>query len=130
MLQKEVVDRMAAPPSCAGYGRLSVMAQYHCRVERCFDVPPGAFRPVPAVDSAFVRLTPLPARPAGDPALLRAIVTRAFSGRRKTLRNALQGLVSRELLAAAGIDDGLRPENLDLAQYLTLANRLRESTAP
>ncbi len=58
MLQKEVVDRLAAVPGGSDYGRLSVMIQYYCRVEPLFRVGPGAFRPAPKVESAFVRLIP------------------------------------------------------------------------
>lgn len=126
-LQKEVVDRLAAGAGDDAYGRLSVMVQYHCRVERLFDIPPGAFRPIPKVDSAFVRLVPHQAKPVevADPALLGRIVTQAFSQRRKTLRNALKGLLDESAIAAAGIDPALRPEQVDLAGFAALAGQLR-----
>src|SRR5690606_33523806 len=104
------------------YGRLSVMVQYHCRVERLFDIPPGAFRPIPKVDSAFVRLVPHQTKPVevDDPALLGRIVTQAFSQRRKTLRNALKGLLDEPAITAAGLDPALRPEQVDLAGFAAL----------
>src|SRR4029079_835574 len=88
MLQKEVVDRMAAPPGSKTYGRLSVMIQYRFRVEKLFDVPAGAFRPPPNVESAFVRLVPHVSLPLDTSAerVLSGLVAKAFSQRRKTLR--------------------------------------------
>lgn len=124
MLQREVVDRMAAEPGSKIYGRLSVMLQYRFRVEKLFNVPAGAFRPVPQVDSAFVRLVPhavLPA-PAQDEYLLGQIVTQAFSQRRKTVRNALADFATVEQLSALGIDPRLRPENLSLQDFVRVAN--------
>jgi len=87
-------------------------------------VPPGAFNPVPKVDSAVVRLVPLGARkPAlADPALFARIVAAAFSQRRKTLRNALAAICSADMLAAAGIDPGARGETLGVADFARLAN--------
>lgn len=124
MLQKEVVDRMAADPGSKVYGRLSVMLQARCRVEPLFDVPPGAFRPPPKVDSAVVRLRPLPAATTGidDPLRFAAIVRAAFAQRRKTLRNALREQCSPELISAAGIDPGARAETVAVAAYVQLAN--------
>lgn len=126
MLQREVVDRMSAAPGSRTYGRLSVMVQYACAVERLFIIGPGAFRPAPKVDSAFVRLIPY-ARPpvdAGDEAALQRVVRRAFSARRKTLRNALKGMLDAEDLEAAQINPAQRPEQVDLAGYGRLAARL------
>ncbi|WP_336365747.1 16S rRNA (adenine(1518)-N(6)/adenine(1519)-N(6))-dimethyltransferase RsmA [Marinobacter sp. C2H3] len=126
MLQKEVVQRMAAVPGDSHYGRLGIMTQYHCRVQPLFEVGPGAFRPAPKVDSAIVRLVPhaeLP-HPAKDLSVLQAVVRTAFNARRKTLRKALGGMISAERLQALGIDDGLRPENLTLAQYVAIADAL------
>lgn len=128
MLQKEVVQRMAAVPGDNNYGRLGIMAQYFCRVQPLFEVGPGAFRPAPKVDSAIVRLVPhhtLP-HPAKDYKLLQAVVRTAFSARRKTLRKALAGMVSVEQLNSVGINDGLRPENLSLADYVTIADLLAD----
>ena len=123
MLQKEVVARMAAGPSTAAYGRLTVMLAVHCSVERLFDVGPGAFRPPPRVDSAIVRLVPHAAAPfeVGDPVRFAAVVAAAFGQRRKTLRNSLAGLVGPAGFAATGIDPGRRAETLAPADFARLA---------
>ena len=123
MLQKEVVERMAAKPSTGAYGRMSVMAQYWCDVEPLFVVPAGAFRPPPKVQSMMVRLRPHPPGYHGeaDPLLLKQVVTAAFSHRRKTLRNSLSGLLSEERLVELGIDPGDRAENLGLVEYVRLS---------
>ncbi|MCO6058699.1 16S rRNA (adenine(1518)-N(6)/adenine(1519)-N(6))-dimethyltransferase RsmA [Pseudomonas sp. MOB-449] len=126
MLQKEVVERLAAEPGGGDWGRLSIMVQYHCRVEHLFNVGPGAFNPPPKVDSAIVRLVPhevLP-HPAKDAALLERVVREAFNQRRKTLRNTLKGLLDAASIEAAGVDGGLRPEQLDLAAFVRLADQL------
>ncbi len=126
MLQKEVVERLAARPGSGDWGRLSIMVQYHCRVEHLFKVGPGAFRPAPKVDSAIVRLTPharLPC-PARDPRQLERVVREAFNQRRKTLRNTLKGLLDSTAIEAAGVDGGLRPEQLELAAFVRLADQL------
>ena len=134
MLQKEVVDRMAAAPGSKTYGRLSVMLQALCRVEPLFDVPPGAFRPPPKVDSAVVRLLPKPRAQIGiaDPALFEAVVRDAFGQRRKTLRNALQQQCSGDEIAAAGLRPDARAEQLAVSEFVALANHLaaRPSAAP
>ncbi len=126
MLQKEVVDRLAAAPGGKTYGRLSVTVQYHCRVEPLFRVPPGAFRPVPKVDSRIVRLRPHPhpPYPEADPEALARLAAAAFSQRRKTLRNALKGLLPATAIKAAGLDPEARPETLSVADYARLAQRL------
>jgi 16S rRNA (adenine1518-N6/adenine1519-N6)-dimethyltransferase len=128
MLQKEVVERMAAGPGGGDWGRLSIMVQYHCRVEHLFNVGPGAFNPPPKVDSAIVRLVPhavLP-HPAKDHKLLERVVREAFNQRRKTLRNTLKLLLSNAEIEAAGVDGSLRPEQLDLATFVRLADKLSE----
>lgn len=124
MLQKEVVERLAAQAGDPNYGRLGIMAQYYCRVEKLFLVPPGAFNPPPKVDSAIVRLTPYEELPlkAKDPAILQDIVRTAFGQRRKTLRNNLKPLLSAEQLEAIGIDSSLRPERLTLAEFINIAD--------
>ncbi|MGV6472980.1 16S rRNA (adenine(1518)-N(6)/adenine(1519)-N(6))-dimethyltransferase RsmA [Azotobacter vinelandii] len=130
MLQKEVVERLAAEPGGGDWGRLSIMVQYHCRVEHLFNVGPGAFNPPPKVDSAIVRLVPhetLP-HPARDPTLLERIVREAFNQRRKTLRNTLKGLLAATDIEAAGVDGSLRPEQLDLAAFVRLADHLHART--
>ena len=129
MLQREVVDRMVSEPSGPEYGRLSVMLQYRFRIERLFDVMPHSFRPAPKVRSAVVRLVPRHAREldAVSDAGLERIVARAFSMRRKTLRNTLAGLISADELARLGIDPGRRAQELPLAAFVTIANRLAAS---
>lgn len=124
MLQKEVVDRMAAAPGSKVYGRLSVMLQASCIVVPLFTVPPGAFRPPPKVDSAVVRLAPKPPGETGinDHARFSAIVRAAFGQRRKTLRNALSGLCDEATITAAGIDAGSRAEQLPVSDFVRLAN--------
>ena len=126
MLQKEVVDRMVAPPGGADYGRLSVMLQYRFDMERLFIVPPGAFNPAPKVDSAIVRLLPRPpaSLAARDAALFGRIVMAAFSQRRKMLRNTLRDFFSEQDLAAQGIAPTARAETLAVADYVALANAL------
>ncbi|MEN5290402.1 16S rRNA (adenine(1518)-N(6)/adenine(1519)-N(6))-dimethyltransferase RsmA [Stenotrophomonas lactitubi] len=124
MLQKEVVDRMAAGPGSKVFGRLSVMLQAYCEVTSLFVVPPGAFRPPPKVDSAVVRLIPR------DPATINIkdhkrfadVVRAAFGQRRKTLRNALNNVVSAEQFVAAGVRPDARAEQLDVAEFIALAN--------
>ena len=126
MLQKEVVQRLAAVPGDNNYGRLGIMAQYFCKVQPLFEVGPGAFRPAPKVDSAIVRLVPhetLP-HPARDLATLQTVVRTAFNARRKTLRKGLAGLITAQQLQSLGIDDGLRPENLWLEDYVRIADML------
>ncbi|HEY2338237.1 MAG TPA: 16S rRNA (adenine(1518)-N(6)/adenine(1519)-N(6))-dimethyltransferase RsmA [Burkholderiales bacterium] len=113
MLQLEVVERMVAAPSTPEYGRLSVALQARFKMKKLFNVSKGAFRPPPKVESAVVRLEPLPKQGKLDDDLLR----RAFSARRKTLRNALPGID----FAALGIDAGLRPENLSPEDYVRLS---------
>ena len=124
MLQKEVVERLAATPGGPAWGRLSVMAQYHCQVEQLFTVPPEAFVPSPAVDSAIVRLTPHAELPhvASDPTLLFELVKQAFGQRRKTLRNNLKGRVSADTLEALEIDPRRRPQTLSVEEFVRLAN--------
>lgn len=124
MLQKEVVDRLAAGPGTSDYGRLGIMAQYWCRVEPLFIVGPGAFNPPPKVDSAIVRLVPhdtLPF-PTKDITTLQNVVRQAFSMRRKTLRNTLKSLITAEQIDNLGIDSSLRPERLSLEEYVKIAD--------
>jgi 16S rRNA (adenine1518-N6/adenine1519-N6)-dimethyltransferase len=126
MLQQEVVDRMVAQPSDSEYGRLSVTLQYRFRLQRLFNVSPDAFRPRPKVHSAVVRLVPRLAEELGassDAAFAR-IVSRAFSMRRKTLRNTLSGVISAAGLSELGIDPGKRAQDLPIAAFVTIANQL------
>ncbi len=126
MLQKEVVERMAATPGGRDYGRLSVMVQFRCQVDVLFFVGPGAFRPPPKVHSAVVRLIPLaaPPVPVSDVRNLKRVVSLAFGMRRKTLRNSLKSVLSAAQIEAAGVNPGARPETLDLAAFAALANRM------
>jgi 16S rRNA (adenine1518-N6/adenine1519-N6)-dimethyltransferase len=124
MLQKEVVDRMAAAPDSPDYGRLSVMLQYHCRVEPLFTVPPGAFNPRPKVDSRIVRLRPHPVPPCAVASYtdFASLVKQAFAQRRKTLRNNLKPLLDADRISALGIDPAARTETLGLKDFAALAN--------
>ncbi|SIO27331.1 16S rRNA (adenine(1518)-N(6)/adenine(1519)-N(6))-dimethyltransferase RsmA [Salinivibrio sp. ES.052] len=126
MLQKEVVKRLAAGPGTKAYGRLTVMAQYYCKVVPVLEVPPSAFKPSPKVDSAVVRLVPhqtLP-HPVTNLSWLERVCREGFNQRRKTIRNGFKSLVDVDTLTALGIDPSLRPENMTLAQFSSLANWL------
>ncbi len=122
MLQKEVVQRMAAEPGNKDYGRLSVMLQWRYRIENVLDVPPSAFDPPPRVDSAVVSMLPLPVDPAVDGQRLAALVTSAFSQRRKLLRHTL-GRWLEEQGIATPFDLQRRAEEVPVAEYLALARR-------
>jgi 16S rRNA (adenine1518-N6/adenine1519-N6)-dimethyltransferase len=126
MLQKEVVERMVASPGGGDYGRLSVMLQYRFDMERLLDVAPDAFSPPPQVESAVVRLWPRPQAQltAASESGLAQVVRRAFSQRRKTLRNSLAGLLEAGDYAALGIAPGLRAENLTVADFVAISNYL------
>ena len=130
MLQKEVVDRMAAAPGSKAYGRLGIMLGCYLQIEALFDVPPEAFAPPPEVNSAVVRLDPLPPGTfqIDNEAALSALVAKAFMQRRKTLRNALRDVVAAEDFDAVGIDPGLRPEQLPIADYVRLGNYLERNS--
>lgn len=126
MLQKEVVERMAAEPGGGQSGRLTIMVQYRCKVEKLFIVPAEAFDPQPKVESAIVRLTPYAERPfvAKDEKLLASLVTQAFSQRRKTLRNCLRTLLDTDQIESVGIDPKRRPETLSVEEFVNLSNLL------
>ncbi len=121
MLQKEVIDRIAAAPGSGEYGRLTVMLAPWFEARHLFDVGPGAFTPAPRVWSAVAALKVRrePAFPL--PRAFARTVSAAFSHRRKTLRNALRSLLDAEAIVAAGIDPGVRPETLSPAQFAALA---------
>ncbi|CAG1013302.1 Ribosomal RNA small subunit methyltransferase A [Burkholderiaceae bacterium] len=123
MLQREVVERMAASPGCKDYGRLSVMLQWRYDIENVLDVPPEAFEPPPRVDSAVVRMQPLPEVPRIDPALLGELVGVAFSQRRKLLRHTLGRWLDLRGFAG-GFDVQRRAEEVPVAEYLRLAETL------
>ncbi len=131
MLQREVADRLLAQPGSRDYGRLTVLATRHATIARLFNLPPGAFRPAPAVHSSVVRLTfHPPAADVHDADLFERLVRELFSHRRKTLLNALKPLASsrgadaNQMLASAEIDGTRRPETLDLTELARLANAL------
>lgn len=124
MLQKEVVERMVAEPGSKTYGRLSVMLQWRYYMELMFVVPPTAFDPPPQVDSAIVRMIPLPQPLPCDVSKLERVVQQAFSQRRKVIRNCLAGMFTEEELIAAGINPQARPETIPVQQFVALANRL------
>jgi 16S rRNA (adenine1518-N6/adenine1519-N6)-dimethyltransferase len=128
MLQKEVVERMAAEPGSKIYGRLSVMLQLACRVEPLFDVPPEAFRPPPKVESSVVRLIPLAAHELHDapPQQLYAVVKAAFGQRRKTLSNALKQLLDADAIRRADVDPKARAETLAPTDFVRLAKLCAE----
>ena len=125
MLQKEVVERMVAEPGTKAYGRLSVMLQWRYDMAMMFVVPPTAFDPPPQVESAIVRMVPTRQQLPADTATLEAVVQKAFSQRRKVIRNCLAGMFTEQQLVEAGIDPGVRPETVSLAQYVALANLLK-----
>jgi 16S rRNA (adenine1518-N6/adenine1519-N6)-dimethyltransferase len=126
MLQREVVERMVAAPGDSEFSRLSVMLQYRFDMEKLIDVPADSFDPAPKVESAVVRLmpmNPLP-HPARNETLFAELVSRAFSQRRKTLRNTLKGMVTAEQLAALGINAGARAQELSVADFVRIADAL------
>jgi len=125
MLQKEVVERMVAEPGTKAYGRLSVMLQWRYDMALLFVVPPTAFDPPPQVDSAIVRMVPTKRQLPADADALSAVVQKAFSQRRKVIRNCVAGMFTEQQLVDAGIDPGARPEAVGLEQYVALANILK-----
>ncbi len=122
MLQKEVVERMVAEPGTKAYGRLSVMLQWRYDMALLFIVPPTAFDPPPQVESAIVRMIPTRNKLVCDGPTLEAVVMKAFSQRRKVIRNCVAGMFTEAQLVEAGITPTDRPENVSLAQYVALAN--------
>lgn len=132
MLQKEVVERMAAGPDDDAYGRLSVMVQYHCQVISLFNVGPEAFYPPPQVDSSVVRLIPHQNSPhrVHDYKHFSDMVRVAFSHRRKTLRNCLKTMMTDADWNNTTIDSQLRPERLSVGDFVLLSNLTAEKPAP
>ncbi len=124
MLQKEVVERMVAVPSSSEYGRLSVMLQYYCQIEKLFDVSPDAFYPPPKVNSSIVQLIPYATPPVEviNFKHFAKIVTLAFSQRRKTLRNTLKTVLNIKDIESVGINPQARAETLRLEEFAQLAN--------
>ena len=131
MLQKEVVDRICASPGNKDYGRLSIMVQFMCEVEKCFDVEPESFYPIPKVTSSVLCLQPKrlseTTKALAEP--LQVIVSQAFSFRRKTLSNALKGLFSNEEIESAGLDIRDRPEQVSVDSYITLSELFLQKNA-
>lgn len=131
MLQKEVVDRMTASCGSKTYGRLTVMLAARYRMERCLVVPPGAFYPVPQVDSAIVRMVPIAKDKIRilDGPLFASVVSLAFSQRRKMLRNTLSTYADRIDWQALGIAPTDRAEDVSVDQFVDLANQIRALSA-
>ncbi len=129
MLQKEVVERMAAGPNSKTYGRLSIMTQYQCQVMPVMVIGPEAFKPAPKVDSAIVRLIPHKTikNPVKDINALNTVCLSAFNQRRKTIRNSFKKLINVEQLNALGINETLRPENLSIDDFIKLANFITDN---
>ncbi|MGZ5818769.1 MAG: 16S rRNA (adenine(1518)-N(6)/adenine(1519)-N(6))-dimethyltransferase RsmA [Burkholderiaceae bacterium] len=126
MLQKEVVERMVADPGSKTYGRLSVMLQWRYHMELMFIVPPTAFDPPPRVESAIVRMIPIAQPLVCEQAKLEQVVLKAFTQRRKVLRNCVAGMFTENELIDAGADPQARPETVPLEQFVALANRLKD----
>jgi 16S rRNA (adenine1518-N6/adenine1519-N6)-dimethyltransferase len=126
MLQKEVVDRIAARPGGRDYGRLSVMLQWRYHIEHLIEVPPEAFDPPPRVTSAVLRMLPLAAPPAVNETLLSEIVTVAFSQRRKLLRHTLGRWLER-MKAPAPFDVQRRAEEVAVDEYVSLAQTIQRT---
>jgi len=126
MLQKEVVNRMTALPDTRAYGKLSVMVQYHCEVEKLFDVPPQAFSPPPKVDSSVVRLIPHKSSivSINNYEDFEKIVTLCFAQRRKTLHNNLKAILTDEQLQSVNIDPSRRAETLSIEEFAALSQLL------
>ena len=126
MLQKEVVERIAAEAGSHDYGRLTVMLQVYFNVCPLFAVAPQCFRPVPRVDSAIIRLKPRSeaAIKADEHNSFEDLVRQSFSQRRKTLKNTLKGMCSTKQMLAAGVDPGKRPQQLDINDYVRLYREL------
>lgn len=129
MLQKEVVDRMGAVPGNKDYGRLSVMLQWRYDIEPLFEVAPGAFEPPPRVQSAIVRMRPLPNVQDIPAGVLGELVTVAFSQRRKLLRHTLGAWLAQRG-CGAGFDLQRRAEEVSVAEYLALAREASGSAPP
>jgi 16S rRNA (adenine1518-N6/adenine1519-N6)-dimethyltransferase len=125
MLQKEVIDRMVARPATSQYGRLSVMLQWRFAMDNVLFVPPESFDPPPRVDSAIVRMVPLPAPPVLKVPLLEEMVQVAFSQRRKLLRHTL-GRWLHERNFAGEFDVQRRAEEVPVAEYVQLVQKLAE----
>ena len=124
MFQRELGQRLCAVPETKSWGRLSVLTQFHCEVEPLFDVPPEAFRPPPKVHSQVVRLVPKADKPVVNLAKLKKILQLSFSARRKRMSNALKSLdLPWDRIS---VDSGARPDQLDVEQFVELANMMED----
>lgn len=128
MLQKEVVDRLIATPSTKDYGKLSIMAQYYCKMQAFLEVPPQAFTPSPKVFSAVIKIEPYKIKPfvAINENLLRKITTEAFNQRRKTIHNSLCNFLNSNDFSVLNIDEKCRAENLTVEQFVKISNYVAE----
>ena len=131
MFQKEVADRILAGPGSKTYGRISVLAQWRCKIRRAFDVPRQAFVPPPKVESTIIHLTPHPVPVAVNPNELEKVTAAAFGQRRKMLRSSLKGIVENPVpvLEALDIDPTKRAEDLSVAQFCALTMLIGNSTS-
>ena len=129
MFQKEVAARITAEPRSADYGRLSVIAQWLCHAEKCFDVPPTAFTPAPKVTSSIVHLTPRPRTDDIPFALMERVTAAAFGQRRKMLRQSLKSILPEPepILVAANIPPTHRAEEVDIAGFVRLCQVITAS---
>ncbi len=127
--QREVVDRIVAKPDNKTYGRLSVMLQYYCDVERLFLIPPGVFDPAPKVDSALLRLIPKKHRPCNKQQEegLENLVKLAFGQRRKTLKNNLKTIVTNAHWEYSTIDSQQRAESLSVEDFVALTQEIERN---
>jgi len=127
MFQREVAERIVAPPGGKQYGRLSVLTQWRAHAKTLFDIKPSAFVPPPKVTSSLVEITPRAKPLACDRRALERVTEAAFGQRRKMLRQSLKtlGLDPLPLLASAGIDETARAEQIPVAGFVKLANALK-----
>jgi len=135
MVQREVADRIEGKPGTKNYGTLAIFVGLRAAVRRVLTLPPGAFRPIPKVHSAVLRLDfHEPTVPIADETLFEQVVRSIFTQRRKTLQNALKplaearGLVPRTLVSAASLDGSRRPETLQLAELARLVDAVASSS--
>ncbi len=126
MLQKEVIERIAAPVGSSHYSRLSVMLQSYCKVDVLFDIAPEMFSPPPKVISSFMRLTPINTYRSKilDPNVFSKVVEHAFNQRRKTIKNSLSKIATVDQLQKSNIELAQRPQEISVSQYIELANNL------
>lgn len=124
LLQQELVERLIAKPGSKKYGRLSIMVQYRCKIEKLFEVNPQSLWPIPKVQSAFIRIIPYKELPIviHNKPYFDEIVFRSFSKRRKIISNSLEGILSNTQIEQSGINPNTRPEQLSIEDFVTLSN--------